>query len=366
MYQTFDAFEYLEFLRRRWRVILAACGVAVLAAASVSLLLPKHYTATARIVIEPPGGNDARLSTAVSPMYLESLKTYESFAGSDSLFAHAASQFRLAQSEGSKSIDSLKRDVLRVTKLRDTKILEIRVTLRDPKAAQSLAQYIAQETVNMSRGESAASDRDFAEQIEKQVSEAQRHLEQVEQAWSKLAVSHPVESLQTEIDAAVDLRGVVQQQLINAQTEIADNEQQALLGGQFAREQAQGARARAAVLELRSKELDRTIQATTRTLASRAAQRATVQRELKVAQSSYESASARLRDYRGAAGTRAEQLRIIDPGIVPQRPSSPNVVLNVCIALLLAMLVSIVYLSSAFMYRRRVGFEPPLARGMRA
>ena len=80
MYQTFDAFEYRGLSAapvasdrdRVWRRLCLSLGV--------SLLLPKRYTATASIVIEPPGGSDVRLSTAVSPVYLESLKTYERFS----------------------------------------------------------------------------------------------------------------------------------------------------------------------------------------------------------------------------------------------------------------------------------------------
>ena len=52
MYQSFDAFEYVDYLRHRWRVIAAACGIALLLSAGVSLLLPKRYTATASIVID--------------------------------------------------------------------------------------------------------------------------------------------------------------------------------------------------------------------------------------------------------------------------------------------------------------------------
>src|ERR1700687_3318466 len=133
MYPAFDAFEYVAYLRRRWRVIAAACGTAVLLALPLSLLMSKRYTATATIVIEPPGSSDSRTAIVVSPMYLESLRTYERFADSDSLFARAAEKFHLQEAGGLRPIESLKRGVLKVSKLRDTKIMEISVTLKDPK-----------------------------------------------------------------------------------------------------------------------------------------------------------------------------------------------------------------------------------------
>jgi uncharacterized protein involved in exopolysaccharide biosynthesis len=131
-----NAFEYIDYLRLRWRLIAAACVSAILLSFIVSLMLPKRYTATASIVIEPPAGNDVRTATAVSPVYLESLRTYERFAASDTLFAGAVEHFHLSSVEGARSMESLKQQVLKVTKLRDTKILEISATLADPQLAQ--------------------------------------------------------------------------------------------------------------------------------------------------------------------------------------------------------------------------------------
>jgi uncharacterized protein involved in exopolysaccharide biosynthesis len=297
-------------------------------------------------------------------VYLESLKTYERFAASDTLFARAAQQFHLG-GDGSPAIESLKRRVLKVAKLKDTKILEISATLADPKAAQSVAQFVANETVSMSRGENRTSDDAFVEAAQKQVVEAHDRLDRLQKAWAALASGAPVESLKGEIDAAVALQGQIRQQLVDAQANAAEY-QLTQASGQFAREQLQASQARAAVLEKRLQELAAEIQQKSATLASRGAQRDTLQAELTIAQSLYEKDTGRLREMRATAGSHAEQLRVIDPGIVPQRPSSPNIPLNVGAALLLAVVASIVYLSVAFVARRRpVGFEPPVSRGMR-
>ncbi|HUA20332.1 MAG TPA: Wzz/FepE/Etk N-terminal domain-containing protein [Bryobacteraceae bacterium] len=362
MYETFDAFDYLDYLRRRWRVVASACLAAALLSLGVSLLLPKHYTATASIIIEPPGGSDARLTTAISAMYLESLKTYELFANSDTLFARAAREFHLT--DGSPSWESFKRQVLKVSKLPDTKVLQISVTLRDARQAQSLAQYLADETVSLSRQESRDSDQDLVQQAAKQASDARRHLQDLQQKWSALATSEPIESLQSEIDSDVDLRDKVQEQMVAAQAEAAEYQTEQS-DGQFAREQLQGAQARAALLAKRSQDLERDIQARTVLLASRTARRQALETELKVAQESYQSVTTRLEEYLATAGTHSERLRVIDPGIVPQRPSSPNISLNVALALFVALLAAMVCLSMAFVYgRRSLRFDAAVARGM--
>jgi uncharacterized protein involved in exopolysaccharide biosynthesis len=228
-------------------------------------------------------------------------------------------------------------------------------------------QYLADETVNASRAESLVSDTDFVAKAQKQTTDAHLRLEQIQKESADLAANAPTESLQSEVDAAVELQGKVRQQLVAAEADLAEYQQQAQAGGQFAGEQLAGARARAAQLQKRSDELAREIQQESKTLATRVAKREQLLTETKLAQSAYEALSNRLHDLQVTAGSHAEQLRVIDPGIVPQRPSSPNTPLNVAAALFLALGSSIVYLSLAFAYRRKsVGFEPTVTRGMRA
>lgn len=346
-----NAFEYIDYLRLRWRLIAAASVSAMVLSFGVSLLLPKRYTATASIVIEPPAGNDVRTSTAVSPIYLESLKTYERFAESDTLFAGAVEHFHLASGENPRSLESLKQQVLKVAKLRDTKILEISATLSEPVLAQQFVNYVAEETVKLSRGESAATDREMTGEAERQANEATQKLNVAQQAWAAYAVREPSGALQPQIEAEVDLLEKLHQSLMEARSDIAEYQEKP----DFARE-LPGLRARAAELEKRSAELEKSIERKSALASERTAARQKLDMDLKMAQTASESASARLRDLRASAGTRGERLRVIDPGVVPQRPSSPNVALNVLAALLMTLIALVAYLTVSFSYgRRRVG-----------
>jgi capsule polysaccharide export protein KpsE/RkpR len=245
--------------------------------------------------------------------------------------------------------------------------MEISVTLRDPKLAQSVAQYLADETVALSHAESLDADREFIDEAEKQAAASAHRLAQAQMAWTSLSVREPVEALEGELDASVEQQGKLRQQLVEAQTNIAEYQEQGKTDSQFAREQLQSERARAEVLEKRLQELERSIEKLGSTMAGRSAQREASQNEVKSAQTGSAAAEAHLRELRAAAGSRGERLRVMDPGIVPQRPSSPNVPLNVAAALLLALAASVIYLSFAFVLRRRaVSFEPAVTRGMRA
>jgi succinoglycan biosynthesis transport protein ExoP len=343
-----NAFEYIDYLRLRWRLIAAAGVSAVALSFAVSMLLPKRYTATASIVIEPPAGNDVRTSTAVSPVYLESLRTYERFADSDTLFAGAVEHFHLNVGGNGRSIESLKQQVLKVTKLRDTKILEISVTLAEPVLAQQFVNYVAEETVKLSRSESAATDLDVIGETERLAAESQQKLERAQQAVAANAAREPSGALQPQIESDVDLLEKIHQSLMDARSDLAEYQEKP----DFARE-VPGLRARAAELEKRAAELEKRIEQKSTLASQRMAERQRLEIEAKMAQTASESSSARLREVRATAGTRGERLRVIDPGIVPQRPSSPNVALNVVAAFLLTMVALTAYLTLSFAYGRR-------------
>src|ERR1700693_4244432 len=115
MADSFDAFRYFSYLRSRGRWIAVSCIAALAIALVVSLLMPREYTATSRIVIEPAGGGDSRAGMAISPIYLESLRTCEEFAESDSTFQKAVEQFGLRALLGAnRPVESLKKRVLKV------------------------------------------------------------------------------------------------------------------------------------------------------------------------------------------------------------------------------------------------------------
>jgi capsular polysaccharide biosynthesis protein len=120
MNETFDAYRYIGYLRSHWRWIAGSAALAVGLAAAASLAMTPQYTATARLVIDPPAGADLRAAMAVSPIYLESLKTYEHLAASDSLF-----QKRHTVRARRTSDQSAQAARAQVQLVRNTRILEI-------------------------------------------------------------------------------------------------------------------------------------------------------------------------------------------------------------------------------------------------
>ena len=352
MQDSFDVFEYIDFLRARWKFGASVCGVAIAAALATGILLPKQYTATATILIDPPAGGDPRIATAVSPVYLESLKTYELLATNDQLFVRAAGQFHLHNQDASP-IESLKQRVLKVDKLRDTRALQISVTLPEPKTAQAVAQFIAEGAVELSLTGGKEGDEGLIEDAGKTAESAKMRLNEAETAWQKVAGAHSTDVLRSEVFAASDLKSRIEEQLLDEQATLAGNRAQD--------HDAVTARARAAFLEQRIGELTLAIDQKSAALAQQNASEEGLQAVLKSARTAYEAASQRLADLRINLGSRTERLRVIDPSIIPQRPSSPNVPLIVIGSGALALFLSLGYLTISFsLTRGQRRYDPPL------
>ncbi len=340
--ESFQAYEYLDHLKRRWKFVATVSVCAGALALIVSLLLPKEYTATASIVIEPPAGNDTRTSITVSPVYLESLRAYETFATSDTLFQRAVDKFHLRDTESSKTLESLKRRILKVIKLKDTKILQISATLADPKQSQVLAQFLAQETVALSRSASIADEQDLRDDARARMTEAQKLLSEEQSAWREFNIKQPYEAMRADLEALAGARERLQRDLTEARAELAEVSTRASDTG------AAGVRARVESLEKQDADLQRQIQTKSTALSDREAHGEQLQQKLRAAQLAFDAAAARQRDLEAAAGLRGERLRVLDPGVVPERPSFPNAGLNVILAMFVALIATLTYLTLTF------------------
>ena len=337
-------------------------------ALAVSAFQPRRYTATARILIEPPAGTDLRSPLAISPIYLESLKTYESFAGSDSLFRKAIDKFGLRPADGGAPVESLKKRVLQVQLLHNTRILDVSATLTDARKAQAVAQFVAESTVEMNRSLTASGDQDLIHNMEQQAAVVRNRRDATEAEWATLSAREPVEALQDILAGEAKLRVTLAEQQANAAIELADLSDR--LKNAPARDQPDirnqqtNAQARLDSLHKQIEGLDKRVAEDEKLLGARIAHRDSLDGQRKSNQAALTAIEARLQEARGEAGRRGERLTIIDPGIVPERPSSPNVPLNVVAALLLGLVLPLLYLTLELSYRenrarsRRTDYYP--------
>ena len=342
MPDSLDPFRYMSYVRLRWRLVGVSCLTAVVLAGAVSLLLPREYTATARVVIEAPAGTDPRAMLAVSPIYFESLKTYEQFAASDSLFEKAAERFQLRSLMGARPIEALKRSVLKVGLVRNTRILEIAATLPDPAKAQGFAEFVAEQAVALNQSLITSGGNDLLSAVEQQEREAQAQLDRTERERSQALASQPVDDLQNAIFQAGQMRAGLEERIANQRLELVEPASP-----------ESSARNRLDELQRQLAALNRDTAEKEKVLAGRLARKERLDAARKANLEALAAIEARVRETRNNLGYRGERLTIIDPGVVPERPSSPNVPLNLSIALLLGLLLPLVYLALELSYQQQ-------------
>jgi uncharacterized protein involved in exopolysaccharide biosynthesis len=365
----FDGVRFAHYLRHRWAVLAISCTVAVGLAGGVSLLLPKRYTATASILIEPPAGNDPRGATAVSSVYLESLKTYERFASSDTAIAMALRESGLEKKVEGASIEQIKRSVLKVSRPASTKIVEISATLENPNDAQKLAQHLAEQSVALNRRLDNESAEDLLTQAQKALERADNRLRAAEQSRNRVIQTEGMDVLQNEVTEVNALQLNIEEELGKTRAALADAEAEArTLQGNgepgdrtiFSAREVDAMRARVASLEAQAAALTKKSADATTVLEGRRQRREPLDNELSVSRADYEVAKNKLADVQSSSAYRAERLEIMDPGVAPQHPSSPNILLNVMLAALVSLVLSVGYLAITFGYGRARSYPKPV------
>jgi capsular polysaccharide biosynthesis protein len=282
-------------------------------------------------LIEAPDGNDPRASTAMSPAYLESLKTYEAFAASETLFQRAVERLHV---EGSKG------RVLKVSRRASAAVIEISATLHDPRQAQELAQFIAEQAVELDRTVEGKSAGDLTGERER--------LTTAIEARDVFAAANPIEALENELREGFDLKLQIEQDLARARTDLADRS---------ADGQMTSTRARIQALDVQRRELAGVLEKEASQLDARKSRRQSLDEEEEAARSAYENRRARLNDTFSSAQLVSSQpkggrLRIIDPGVVPQQASFPDTRINLAAAFMASLMGTFVYLMLRFSYVR--------------
>jgi uncharacterized protein involved in exopolysaccharide biosynthesis len=347
--------ERIAYILTRWRFLLSTVVAAGLLSLGVSELLPRRYTATATLIIDPPGSNDPRTAMVVNPTYLDSLRTFERFFTSDTLFAQAAEKFHLQA--GGIGIPALRKRILKVGVQRDTRVLEVSATLRSPKDAIALVQYITERSLGASREEAEATDRETLKNVSEELERAQVRFEKAQAEWELVAQQGTPQPLEQEVGAAVGLQSEVRRLETEANAAAAEFRARLHDGDETNQrsnsEDAISIAAGAAEYAKREQELAAEISSGRKLLAEVTQRHAVASGELDAARKAYEAALSRQRDFSALSGLRSEHMRVIDPGVEPRQPSSPDVLSNTIGASLLAACMALAWLGFAAGMPRR-------------
>jgi uncharacterized protein involved in exopolysaccharide biosynthesis len=327
-----------------WKPAAAAVAIAVVLSAGLSLLLPRRYTATASLMIELPAGSDPRAAASLSPVYLESLKTYEHFASSDTIFLDAIDRLGIRSHFPGKSIESMKRSVLRISRPASTRVLEISATLDNPESARRLARYVAERTVDLNRSLELRSAHDIASDAESIYRAAFDRLQRADQARDEFSRAHQIEPMAGAVDNLIELRFNLQRDLQETRASLSEFEARAKAGA-GGEDDIAGARARIAAIEQQDEAMAGRIRKESAQVEQLKARREQLDAEQKAARAETETTKTRLNEARASLAYQGERLSVLDPGIVPERPSFPNVPLNIAVAFVLSLTGSLLWIA---------------------
>jgi capsule polysaccharide export protein KpsE/RkpR len=255
----------------------------------------------------------------------------------------------------------LKRRILDVTKPANTTIIDISATVNDPKDAQALAQFIAERTVALNVSLNQQSDADLTREPQQLFDAAKARREAAERAKDQFTKATPVEALDKEVLVAAELRSEVGKDLARARAELAN-----YLGQQQAPQPAGAGepqtgwtqfevvatRAKIQDLESQDRQLLQFLSVKSSVLEDLRRRRDSLDAELKAARADEEGENTKLSDTKSSSAARGVRLKVLDPGIVPQRPSFPNPTLNMAAAFAFALVMAIAYLAIRFAYDR--------------
>jgi uncharacterized protein involved in exopolysaccharide biosynthesis len=242
---------------------------------------------------------------------------------------------------------------------RNTKVLEIEVTLPDPGKAHAVARFLADETIRSNRSATRASGEEVLAAVRRDTEESKKKYEKADRLLHQARSRPPgLAELEAELKSLGEQRVEIDRLRLSAELSVADQEDRrkeiVAAGPDRAWELSQldsrlrSTRVRAARLKERAADLEAETERKQKLLADLRFEVEALASESKLLRDNMELEQRRLREVQNATDFRGERISLFDPGVVPERPSSPNMPLNLVIAAALALAGSFGYLTLAF------------------
>jgi capsule polysaccharide export protein KpsE/RkpR len=338
----------LQWERRRWLFRVAAWGLVI--SSVVAFLIPNQYESLVSIMPPDAMNNSgtmlAALATKASPELAAMAGSLLGTKGSGALFVelfHSRSvQDRVVDRLNLQTVyrGRYKEDARKtlnehtsVSEDRKSAVLSLSVTDKNPQRAHDIAQAYVEELNRLVSQVSTSSARRERIFIEQRLVAVKRDLEDAEKQFGAFASKNSTLDIKEQTKAMVESAGLLQGQLIAAQSELQSLEQIYTSGN-----------VRVRSLQARVDELKRQLQkleGTDASLASDAAQSdqmyppirklpllgvewADLYRRMKIQETVYELLNQQYELARIQEAKEIPTVNVIDPANVPQRKSSPH------------------------------------------
>jgi polysaccharide biosynthesis transport protein len=396
--QPFSFWRQWLILRRRLRLIVFATFVCGLAAAVFSLLQPKIFEATTHLLVSESKLADLSSRNATY-VYYDLLRSYETFINNDYLIQKTLEHFQLQKPPYELTPDGFKRRrILRVELAKNTRLLEVSVEFPEPKLAADIANYFASNAVAFNEEMNARDAQRTRESLKQQLDQALEAMERSRQTLLEFSKTSGLEELRESVWSLLEEKSQAESQLAQLNTDLSRVSARRQGLGEELQRQAPRIELKRSLAEnpilkeslsagspeksappattlvkeesvnpvyqqvqsllvetdvellglgAARQAVEKAAEARKQRLAvllrEKALKESTLDRltqDYQLASDSYESLSKQYQDAWMNVSARSTDLKVIAPAIVPERPVSPRLPLNVVLAAALGLVLS--------------------------
>ena len=219
-------FQFLLILRARYRIILVALIATVGAVVTITLLIPKQYTATAAVVIDlksPDMVSGLILQGMLAPAYMT---TQVDIINSDRVAKSAAKLLGTAgapQAYAGLEVQKLRKG-LDVKPARESNLINIMFTGSDPEFAAAAANAFAQAYINVNVDLRVSPARQNATFFDEQAKTARDKLEAAQLALTRYQQKNGITSTDERLDFEIAKLNETSSQLTEVQGQTTDSQ----------------------------------------------------------------------------------------------------------------------------------------------
>ena len=359
-------FDYWQVIYGRRKAIIAFCTVVVLATLGVSVMLPKIFESTATLLpqlesnagfglgalLGSSGAGTAAQSLGISLPGAPATPTdlFIAMLKSRIMADDVIRQFKLMERYEKEMMQDTRKALEGATSIVVTKEKVIKITVedKDPQVASDIANFYVSNLDRLNQTLTVSKARENRKFIEQRLAETQVSLIKVENALKEFQTQNRTVGIEAQSKAMIEAAAMIQAQIMSQEVQLQ------VMGSYLSSENPDVARVQSSINELR-KQLqimesgkagkdrlpgDRLRPAIT-SVPGLALEYGRLARDLKVQETLY---TLLVSQYEQAKLTEARDtptVEVLDPAVPAERKSRPKISLNLLIAGMLSLLMSI-------------------------
>lgn len=216
-----DLFDYLSVIRKHKLLICGGIIAAIVISVIVSLSSPKVFTSEAVLMVEESIIPADQVSPYPNPQALESvLSTYKRLVNSQDIMQDAVRKFELNKKPYEMNWQSFRENVVSVESVHGSRLIAVEVELDDPKLAKELANFIAGQAIKKAEELSVKGSKSSKKVLDEKLEQSKKELESAKNQLKELREEAKLSIIRKELDILLDRKGFLQNQIADIQSNV--------------------------------------------------------------------------------------------------------------------------------------------------